>query len=162
MNHTFLRVVRLDRLLSNGESEHLDFQQGVNILVGRPNTGKTKWFQTLDFLLGDDGQNPFEGAEENGLGSKYNAAGADIMIGNESYRLDRRWRQKGAKGKIFVDDEEMLVRDFQTWLMDKLRIPVIHYPKGNPLSGQTWPELSFRNLLRHIHRQQRFWGDLAE
>jgi len=162
MNHTFLRVVRLDRLLSNGESEHLDFQQGVNILVGRPNTGKTKWFQTLDFLLGDDGQNPFEGAEENGLGSKYNAAGADIMIGNESYRLDRRWRQKGAKGKIFVDDEEMLVRDFQTWLMDKLRIPVIHYPKGNPLSGQTWPELSFRSLLRHIHRQQRFWGDLAE
>jgi hypothetical protein len=46
--------------------------------------------------------------------------------------------------------------------MDKRRIPVIHYPKGNPLSGQTWPELSFRSLLRHIHRQQRFWGDLAE
>ena len=30
------------------------------------------------------------------------------------------------------------------------------------MSGQTWPELSFRMLLRHIFRQQRFWGDLAD
>ena len=30
------------------------------------------------------------------------------------------------------------------------------------MSGQTWPELSFRMLLRHIYRQQRFWGGLAD
>ena len=30
------------------------------------------------------------------------------------------------------------------------------------MSGQTWPELSFRTLLRHIYRQQRFWSDLAD
>lgn len=162
MSHPFLSISRLDRQLASGETEHLDFEPGVNLLVGPPNTGKTKWFQTLDFLLGDDGQNPFEGAEETGLDKKYDAAGADITIGEERFRIDRRWRQSGAKGKVFVDDEEMIARDFQHWLMDKLGMPVLHYPKGSPMSGQTWPELSFRSLLRHIHRQQRFWGDLAD
>ncbi|MEZ5591403.1 MAG: hypothetical protein R3F53_12140 [Gammaproteobacteria bacterium] len=162
MSHPFLSISHIDRLLANGESEYLDFDSGVNLLVGPPNTGKTKWFQTLDFLLGDSGQNPFEKAEETGLDKKYDAAGADIILGKENFRIDRKWRQSGAKGKIFVDDEEMGVRDFQKWLMDKLGIPILHYPKGNPMSGQTWPELSFRSLLRHIHRQQRFWGDLAD
>lgn len=162
MSHQFLSISHLDRQLANGESEHLDFESGVNLLVGPPNTGKTKWFQTLDFLLGDDGQNPFEGADETGLDKKYDAAGADIIIGEERFRIERRWRQSGAKTKVFLDENEMGARDFQHWLMDKLRIPLVHYPKGNPMSGQTWPELSFRSLLRHIHRQQRFWSDLAD
>lgn len=162
MSHPFLSISRLDRQFANGESEHLDFASGVNLLVGPPNTGKTKWFQTLDFLLGDDGQNPFEGAEETGLDKKFDAAGADIIIGEESFRIDRRWRQAGAKAKVFIGEEVIGVRDFQHWLMEKLGIPILHYPKGNPMSGQTWPELSFRSLLRHIYRQQRFWGDLAD
>lgn len=162
MRHPFLSISRLERQLANGESEHLDFELGVNILVGPPNTGKTKWFQTLDFLLGDDGQNPFEGAEETGLDRKFDAAGADILIGDKSFRIDRRWQQAGAKTKVFVGGKAMGVRDFQHWLMEKLGIPILHYPKGNPMSGQTWPELSFRSLLRHIYRQQRFWGDLAD
>lgn len=162
MSWPFLSISRIDRKLANGEIEYLDFKPGVNLLVGPPNAGKTKWFQTLDFLLGDDGQNPFEGADENGLDKKYDAAGANITIGEESFRVDRRWRQAGAKTKVFVGEDEMGVRDFQHWLMEKLGIPVLHFPKGNPMSGQTWPELSFRSLLRHIHRQQRFWGDLAD
>jgi hypothetical protein len=39
---------------------------------------------------------------------------------------------------------------------------LLNFPKGNPMSGQTWPELSFRMMLRHIYRQQRFWGDIAD
>ncbi|MFC1836263.1 hypothetical protein ACFL2Q_16345 [Thermodesulfobacteriota bacterium] len=46
--------------------------------------------------------------------------------------------------------------------MEKLAIPLLNFPKGNPMSGQTWPELSFRMLLRHVYRQQRFWSDLAD
>ena len=30
------------------------------------------------------------------------------------------------------------------------------------MSGQTWPELSFRMLLRHVYRQQRFWSGIAD
>ncbi|HVJ26090.1 MAG TPA: hypothetical protein VM493_01065 [Vicinamibacterales bacterium] len=162
MSNAFLRVSSLDRRLATGNVETLAFEAGVNVFVGPPNTGKTKWLQTLDFLLGDPGANPYESADAEGLAEKYEAAGAWLQIGDECHRIERRWREPGAKGKVFVDDVGMLAREFQHWLMEKLAIPVVNFPKGNPMSGQTWPELSFRSLLRHIHRQQRFWGDLVD
>lgn len=158
----FLSIGRLERRLANGNVEHLAFEPGVNVIVGPPNAGKTKWLQTLDFLLGDSGDNPFEGAEETGLSEKYEAAGVELSIGIESFWIERRWREAGSKAKVFVDNSAMSAREFQRWLMDKLSIPLLHFPKGNPMSGQTWPELSFRMLLRHVYRQQRFWSDLAD
>ncbi len=162
MSSPYLSVARLQRRFSSGNVEELTFEPGVNLLVGRPNTGKTKWLQTLDFLLGDTGENPFQGAEETGLSDKYDAAAAHLMIGDDPVRIERRWKEPGAKTKVFVDGEGMLVRDFQHWLMNRLSIPLVNFPKGNPMSGQTWPELSFRMLLRHIYRQQRFWGGIAD
>jgi hypothetical protein len=38
----------------------------------------------------------------------------------------------------------------------------LHFPSGNPYSERTWPELSWRSMLRHIYRQQRFWSDIAD
>jgi len=162
MTRSFLSIARLERRLATGNPDELVFKPGVNVLVGPPNTGKTKWLQTLDFLLGDPGENPFEGAEETGLADKYDSAAAELIIGDERVWIERRWREAGAKTKIFVDDKGMTARDFQQWLMAKLGIPLLHFPKGNPMSGQTWPELSFRMLLRHIYRQQRFWSDIAD
>jgi hypothetical protein len=158
MSQPYLSIASLERRLATGNVEFLTFEPGVNVLVGRPNTGKTKWLQTFDFLLGDTGENPFEGVEEEGLAEKYTAAAADLIIGKELIRVERRWREPGAKTKIFFDGESMPARDFQQWLTRKLDIPLLSFPKGNPMSGQTWPELSFRMLLRHIYRQQRFWG----
>ena len=162
MTRPFLSIGRIERRRATGNTEELVFKPGVNVVVGRPNTGKTKWLQTLDFLLGDPGENPFEGAEEAGLTDKYDSAAVELIIGDERMRIERRWREAGAKTKIFVDDNGMAARDFQQWLMGKLAIPLLNFPKGNPLSGQTWPELSFRMLLRHIYRQQQFWGDIAD
>ncbi|TAZ70704.1 hypothetical protein ELH72_30155 (plasmid) [Rhizobium ruizarguesonis] len=162
MSHNFLSVSRLERRFSSGNVEELAFHPGVNLLIGRPNTGKTKWLQTLDFLLGDTGENPFEGAEETGLAEKYEAAAAYLVLGDQEVRIERRWREPGAKTKVFVNDEGMPAREFQQWLMQSLGIPLLSFPKGNPMSGQTWPELSFRMLLRHIYRQQRFWGAIAD
>jgi hypothetical protein len=143
MSRPFLSIGRLERRLSTGNTEHLTFEPGVNLLVGRPNTGKTKWLQTLDYLLGDTGENPFEVAEEEGLAEKYDAAGAELIIGEQRFWVERRWRESGAKTKIFVDGEGIVARDFQHLLMRKLDIPLLNFPKGNPMSGQTWPELSF-------------------
>lgn len=157
-----LSVSSVERRLSTGNLETLRFEPGVNLFVGRPNTGKTKWLQTLDYLLGDLGENPFAGAEEEGLADKYDAASVDLVIGEEQFRVERRWREQGAKSKILVNGESMQARDFQQFLLQKLGIPLLHFPKGNPMSGQTWPELSFRMLLRHIYRRQLFWGDIAD
>jgi hypothetical protein len=162
MTQPFLSIGCIERRLAAGNTEELVFKPGVNLLVGAPYTGKTKWLQTLDFLLGDPGENPFEGAEEAGLADRYESAAAELVIGDERIRIERRWREPGAKTKIFVDDSAMPARDFQSWLMGKLGIPLLNFPKGNPMSGQTWPELTFRMLLRHIYRQQRFWGDIAD
>jgi hypothetical protein len=162
MSRPYLSVERLERRLSTGKSEVLSFERGVNLLVGPPNTGKTKWLQTLDYLLGDPNENPFEGAEEAGLADKYDAASAELVIGDERVYIERRWREPGAKTKIDVDGKGFAARDFQEWLMRKLGIPLLNFPKGNPTSGQTWPELSFRMLLRHIYRQQRFWSGIAD
>ncbi len=158
----FVSIGHLMRRLSSGVTEDLRFEPGVNLLVGRPNTGKTKWLQTLDYLLGDTGENPFEVLQEEGLAGKYDSAGAELLIGEERIWVERRWLEAGAKTKIFVDDEGMTARDSQEFLMKKLRIPLVNFPKGNPMSGQTWPELSFRMLLRHIYRQQRFWSGIAD
>ncbi|MBC7949013.1 MAG: hypothetical protein H7Y42_14100 [Chitinophagaceae bacterium] len=152
----------MERRLVTGGTENLWFEPGVNLLVGRPNTGKTKWLQTLDYLIGDPGENPFEGAEESGLAEKYDAAGVELVIGDESLWIERRWRELGAKTKIFVNNEGMPTREFQQFLIKKLGIPLLNFPKGNPMSGQTWPELSFRMMLRHIYRQQRFWSGLVD
>lgn len=162
MTKMFLSILSLNRRLTTGGSERLLFEDGVNLLVGSPNTGKTKWLETLDYLLGEAGGDPFEDSEEDVLAAKYDAAAANIRIGEETFWVSRRWREPGNKGKIYVDQNPMLAKDFQHWLLEKLGIPLLHFPKGNPMSGQTWPELSFRMLLRHIYRQQGFWTDLAD
>ncbi|MBU4278194.1 MAG: hypothetical protein KKC30_15745 [Proteobacteria bacterium] len=142
--------------------EKLDFKPGVNLLVGLSNTGKTNWLHTLDYLLGRSGDNPFVGYEDNGLADTYDAARVELIIAGKTYLIERRWLELGAKNKVFVDGEGMPVKNYQDFLMQSLGIPLLHFPKGNPMSGRTWPELSFRMLLRHIYRRQRFWGGIAD
>jgi len=157
-----LEVGSLTRQLANGNTEELKFAPGVNLLVGKPNTGKTKWLQTLDYLLGEDGDNPYDSSEEEELVAKYDAAAVELFVGGERYWVERRWRERGAKGKLFVNGEPNGARDFQLFLLEKLEVPELSFPKGNPMSGQTWPLLSFRMLLRHMFRRQLFWGDIAD
>jgi hypothetical protein len=88
--------------------------------------------------------------------------GAEFIIGEERLWIERRWREPGAKTKVFGDGEGIAARNFQQFLMQKLGIPLLNSPKGNPMSGQTWPDLSFRMLFRHIYRQQRFWSGIAD
>lgn len=162
MTRAFISIRKIERTSANGKVEELALAIGVNLLIGAPNTGKTKWLQTLDYLLGDSGENPFAEEKDSDLAEKYVAAALELTIGLDQFRIERRWNELGAKSKVFVGDISMTTKEFQRFLMEKLGIPVLHFPKGNPYSGQTWPELSFRTLLRHIFRQQRFWSGLVD
>lgn len=155
-----LSIGRLQRMLWTGGTEVLSFKPGVNLLIGPPNTGKTKWLQMLDYLLGEVVS--FDSEFEDDIVRKYTAASVELFVDGERFLVERRWNEPGSKSKIFVNELEFTPRAFQHFLLEKLRIPLLHFPKGNPMSGQTWPELSFRMLLRHIYRQQRFWGNLAD
>jgi hypothetical protein len=155
-----LTIKNIRRLPSFGVEDELTFELGVNVIVGQPNTGKSRWMRMIDYAFGDPGQ-PAETFGED-LAEKYEAVQLEIEIGNEEYLIERRWKEEGSKGKVFVNDEVMLAKDFQHFLLEQLDIPILRFPKGNPFEERTWPELSWRILFRHIYRQQRFWNELAD
>ena len=78
------------------------------------------------------------------------------------YVVERRWKEPGAKSKIFVNEQGMTGDGFSEFILDELRIPKLHFPKGDPYGARTWPALSWRMLLRHIYRRELFWSDLAD
>jgi hypothetical protein len=135
-------------------------QPGVNVIVGKPNAGKTKWLSMIDYLMGDSGKP--ESAFSPILKEKYDSIKAQISIGEEDYWIERRWKQHGTQGKVFINEKPILQEDFSSFLLEKAGIPVLNFPKGNPFEERNWAELSWRTLFRHIYRQQRFWGDLAD
>jgi hypothetical protein len=140
--------------------DHLAFEKGVNVVVGRPNTGKTKWLQMLDYAFGSDSQ-PKEVFGED-LAEKFSRIEATVEIDGEPLVIERRWNEVGIRTKVFVDGEAVDEREFSTELLKLLDIPILHYPQGNPHGPRTWPQLSWRSLLRHIYRRQHFWADLAD
>src|SRR5579862_2908789 len=121
MSSKHLRVTSASRTANDGTIETLSFRKGVNVLVGEPNTGKTRWLETIDFLLGDDGK-----AEEK-LGEvifdKYVSAKVVLAIDDDEMVAERRWQEQGAKTKIFVNDAPYDVAGFRQLLLDRLDIP---------------------------------------
>jgi len=155
-----LIIKQLSRTPKTGDFDELNFEPGVNVLVGNPNTGKTQWLRMLNFLMGDRDSNPANAFDED-LVSKYDSIKGVFMIGDEEITLERNWKQSGNKGKVFIDGTSITADTFSSYLLPLLDIPTVHYPQGNPLSLRTWPELSWQSLLRHIYRRQKSWGELA-
>ena len=155
-----LVIKELIRTPQYGPEDKLEFTNGVNLIVGPGNSGKTKWLNMLDYLLGDSGKT--EDAFPSELVEKFDTVGARFIIDNEEFFVERRWKEKGTRGKVFVEGDEIPAHEFQQFLLERLNIPIVHFPKGNPYEERAWPELSWRIILRHIYRQQRFWGDIAD
>jgi hypothetical protein len=153
-------IKELSRQPEHGPEDRLAFTTGVNVVVGPPNTGKTKWLQILDYLMGNDGRPEEVLGDE--VFAKYDLAEALLVVSGQEMRVQRRWKQAGARTKVFVDDDSLNLKDYLGALMTRLSIPVIHYPQGDPYGDRTWPELGWRSLYRHVYRRQTFWGDIAD
>ncbi|MGR3173342.1 MAG: AAA family ATPase [Candidatus Scalindua sp.] len=161
MKENRLIIRKLIRKPSNHTSDTLSFEPGVNVLVGPPDTGKTQWLKILDFLLGNDSK--VEDAISEEVFEKYNSAQVSLTVGTQDIIVERRWKEPGVKTKIFVNGDPMSESGFGQHLLSLLGLPILHYPKGDPYRAHSsWPELSWRSLLRHIYRQQRFWSDFAD
>ena len=93
MTDRTLLIQAVSRRTAN-ETESLQFQPGMNVLVGEPNTGKTKWLETIDYLLGDDPD--AEQRREDDIFIKYSAAAADLLISGKGPRVERRWSEPGS------------------------------------------------------------------
>lgn len=148
------------RFPEKGPEDRLQFEPGVNVIVGVPNTGKSKWLRMIDYLFGDDGK-PHEIFGDD-VSDKYDSLSAILVIQNEDWTIERKWKQPGLLGKVILNGEAMTIASFTHSLMEKLSIPVVHYPQGNPYGPRTWPELGWRSLYRHMFRRQLLWADLAD
>jgi predicted nucleic acid-binding Zn-ribbon protein len=160
MTNNAISIRNVSRITDTGDEESLSFQNGVNVIVGPPNTGKSVWLTMIDFLLGDTGNAQSSFGEE--LADKYCCISGTVRIGAHEYQLERRWKERGFAGSVLVDNEKYSADEFSDFLLDRLGFPILHFPKGDPYSPKRWPVLSWRSLLRHIYRQWRFWGDLAD
>ena len=157
-----MHIEQLERVTADGRTERLRFEPGLNIIVGRPNTGKTVWLTMLDYALGD--RDPVEKALSAELAEKYSIIRAVLRLGDDAETVvERRWKEPGSKHRIYVDDHPLAADDFSAHLLPKLGIPVVHYPQGDPFSSRAWPELSWRSLFRHVFRRQDIgWGSFVE
>jgi DNA repair ATPase RecN len=142
-----------------GSTDRLAFKAGVNVIVGLPNTGKSKWLRMIDYLLGDDA-NPEDTFEE--LHDKYDSVQATCIIAGEKLTIERKWKEKGVKTKAFVNGQSIGVKELRELFMARLGLPLVHYPQGNPYGSRAWPELGWRSLCRHVYRRQSMWADLAD
>ena len=142
------------------KEERLQFRPGMNVLVGAPNTGKTKWMETIDFLLGDSLS--AEQRETDDIFVKFDSARMIALIGGQEFKIERKWKEKGALTKVFVSDTALSLEQFHSFLLEQLGITPFHYPQGNPYGSRSWPELGWRTLVRHIYRRQNMWSDLAD
>ncbi len=160
MNLRALRIERIERQRKDGLPEYLALKPGLNLLVGPPNTGKSVWLRMIDYALGDPER--FDQRFDHALTHEYSEITASIIVGADCMTLTRRWwPQTIGPPSILVNSRPFPARRFQRILLSKLGIPLLYFSRGSG-SQEAPVELSWRMLMRHIHRQQRFWGDIAD
>ena len=162
-----LFIRQIARFDTNGNEETLEFEEGVNIIVGPTNSGKTLWLAMIDYVLGDDStaDKAFFGKQDVhgvSISKIYSEVRAIIEIAETEYVLERKWKEQGISSKTLVDGTPMDTKEFSQFILEKLQIPTSRFVQGNPYSKNSILDISFRMMLRHIYRQERFWGDLAD
>jgi len=140
MTAKMLHIKKAVRYPAEDNHDTLDLTTGVNVIVGELNAGKTKWLQMIDFVLGDPGKPEEAFVQE--LVDKYDRVALVLDIGAEEISIERRWKEAGAKRKIFVNDQALTVQEFSDFMLDRLDIPLIRVPSGNPYGDRSWPALT--------------------
>lgn len=160
MGANSLVIKKLMRFPKTVDEDEISLIPGVNVLVGEKDTGKSMWLKMLDFVLGKNK------AVENSFGSKlaekYDSAGVVVDIDGKEFLIKRKWKEKGFSNKIIMDGVPMHYDEFSKEILEKLNIPILNFPKGNPYTERKWPPLSFRTLLRHIYRREDSWKGFAD
>src|ERR1700737_4888547 len=98
----------------SAEEDRIEFRRGVNVLIGPPNTGKSKWMETIDFLLGDNVS--AEQRETDDIFVKFDSAQLTVIAGGEKYQVERKWKEKGSVSKVFVNGEGLPLDQYQSLL----------------------------------------------
>jgi rubrerythrin len=159
MSAARLNLVTLTRFFASGGEESLQFEPGVNVIVGPPNTGKSGWLRTLDYLFGDDAK------VEDALGTRvapvYRGARAILSVDGRVLSLERRWGPGDIRGKVYVDGDAINNDEFSDDFLPRLGLPALRVPSGDPFGPRKWPRLAWRTLYRHVYRHEHSWDEIA-
>jgi hypothetical protein len=156
-----LRIRSVTRVEAHADAEEtFTFEDGVNVIVGAPNTGKTRLLRTIDFLLGKE-ESPEEVLSPS-VADRFKSAKLVVQVEDSTLTLERRWKEPGVLSKVFVERQPMDLSSFGNYMLDLLAIPKINYPLGDPYGPRGWVFLGWRDLLRHAYRRQDLWADLVE
>ena len=163
MTRCLFHLESVYRVKQDGRKEGLHFSSGINILIGRSNSGKTTWLDTVDYVLGKR-RPPAIYDKQTGTDPLplYPEAGIHVYAGRQRHEIRRIYNDETETTHILLDGKRIQPVDLQHVLLEDLDIPVISFPRGDPYQPRSWAELRFRSLFRHIYRQQRFWSDLVQ
>jgi hypothetical protein len=154
-----LWVREMVRFPELGPEDRIILTPGVNVFVGVPNTGKSRWLRMIDYVLG--GNKTPEDAFGEDVATRYKSVRAVVMVAGAEWTIERNWEDAKQASKFTVNGEIMTRDSFTSKLMSALLIPVMHYPQGNPYGPRSWPELGWRSIYRHMYRRQSLWADLV-
>jgi hypothetical protein len=157
----YIHIKSIKRIDKQGTVEEITFTEGVNIVTGKPNAGKTTWLRQIDFILGKN-INIAELFPDEELSAKYVELRGLFDINGSEVEIVRKPLSLGEMTKVSVNGESINISDFSQNILKKIGIPPdVKFPKGNPYTTQ-WVELGFRSLLRHMYRREELWGDIAD
>src|SRR4051812_36668913 len=132
-----LFIAKLERTTADGQIESLEFEPGVNVIVGPQNAGKSTWLRMLDYLMGET-ESVAEKFDQV-IVRKYRSVSATVHFEDEVAVLERQWGEDGRRSQMTLNGERFAVSDAQTLFLCRLGIPILRYPQGNVLASErTW------------------------
>ncbi|MEV0449232.1 hypothetical protein [Streptomyces sp. NPDC050600] len=155
-----IRISKVRLVHQSGEFDEYSFASGMlNILYGVRNSSKSTTLRVIDYCLGDR-DNPV-GALGAAVADEYVEVSTELQINGRSYTLSRSLTH-GRLSKVSVNGEDIPASSFSDWILGELDWPNLHIPLGlNAATATQLTPLSFRNTLRHIHRDEESWISFA-
>ncbi|ROR33852.1 hypothetical protein [Kitasatospora cineracea] len=156
-----LRVNAVTLVHTSGEIDRYDFNTaGLNIIQGVRNSSKTTTLRAIDYCLGNS-DSPAD-ALKAAVADEYVEIITELTINGNPTEI-RRNLQYGHRGKVTVNGNEFPVAEFSDRILHVLGWPRINVPKGIRAATATeLVPLSFRSVLRHIHRNEDSWIQFAD
>ncbi|NHC12571.1 hypothetical protein [Motilibacter deserti] len=154
-----LRVLRLVLVTNNGEIEEFSFTSSHTILYGPPNSSKTTTLKIIHYVLGSTkGPQHRVGSS---IAEKYAEFRLTVRIRGNIHEIVRRL-EHGSIGRVEVDGSLLSPEEFSTWALSRLDWPVLTIPMAqNVQMASKLIPLTFRALLRHVHRNEESWTSFA-
>ena len=119
MHNRGLSISLVGRAQEDGPPEEISLSPGINVLTGKPNTGKSSWLKFMDYLLGSTKETPDEALGEQ-LATKYSTAWATVELAGNSYHVERRWKERAGKNRIWLDAVPITPEEFSHFILQQL------------------------------------------